>query len=86
MEAVLFERAAADGRRGPMRPDIRTRRQRPVLELLPPFRTNIGSYPIGYADGLKRAQATSGGNENYPLNLNKRRYRWLSDVYAMGHG
>jgi alanine racemase len=62
-----------------MRPDIRTRRPRP------PFRTNIASYPIGYADGLKRARLTSGDIENFPLNLNKQRYRWLSDVYAMGH-
>jgi hypothetical protein len=45
-----------------------------------PFRANIGSYPIGYANGLKRARLTSGDIENFPLNLNKRRYRWLSDV------
>jgi hypothetical protein len=40
----------------------------PTLDETPtaPFRTRIGSYPIGCADGLRRARLTSGNIENFP--------------------
>src|SRR5215469_5987876 len=45
---------------------------------------NIGSYTIGHAYNLTRS-AGSLATSKFPLNLKERRYRWASDIYAMGH-